>query len=204
MGRIASFAFILVVWPTTLAQAQLVGRKNLLIHFGGGATIISSSGQADVLSTSGLAGGNVAFSFAYAFNRYWSMGVHFQRMGSKHTTTMLDHVRVARYDLEGSIRLVNREHAALEATTAIGLAEIRLRTDGQRLPVVSVDYGASIGARYLRRITNTLGTYAAINWAPFQDGLVWQGEKPVTDESGRQLTLEWSTACIAVGLFVRF
>lgn len=195
---------LLALMISCASSAQLVRKKSLITYLGGGGSILGINGPVDALTAHGITGGAIDFAFAYAFNPYWSMGIHFQRQGSQEVNVDVDQVRVARYDLEGSVRLVNREKGALEMTAAVGLSQIGLRDRDQRLPVEAIDFSGTIGARYLRMITNTLGAYASINWSPKNDGVLWQGEEPVNDVAGKQLTLEWANGAIAAGLMVRF
>jgi hypothetical protein len=185
-------------------SAQLVMKKSLLAHLGAGIPYMSLSSGSQELSASGMTGGAVDFSFAYAFSPRWSLGFHYQWFGTGNYTEEIDRLRLTRYELEGGYRVMNKERHALEVTLGLGAALIALHDQEARLPAEALTRSLSIGARYIHMITRTVGAYACFNASPGGDGALSIAEVPLQDENGAAIELSWNSTSLLVGAAVRF
>lgn len=195
---------VLLCIGTLPACAQLVRKKNLVAHLGAGGSLLAISSRIEALSAGGLGGGAIDFSFAYAFSPRWSLGFHYQRLGTDHYTETIDRVRITRYEVEGACRLLNRDRQALELTLGLGAARTALHHTEDRLPAEAISASAGIGARYLRMISNTMGAYAGFNASPGGNGTLSVGDVPVQDDTGQPVDLGWNSLSVTAGAFVRF
>lgn len=186
------------------ACAQLVRKKNLVVHLGAGGSLLATSSRIEALSAGGMGGGAIDFSFAYSFSPRWSLGFHYQRLGTDHYTGNIDRLRITRYEVEGACRLINRDRQALELTLGLGVARVALHDTEDRLPAEAITGSMSAGARYMRMITGTVGAYMGFNASPGDDGTLSIGDVPVEDDQGDAIGLRWNGLSLSAGITVRF
>ena len=204
MRRLRSLVLPCLIVSPLLTTGQLVFKKSLLMHLGGGASFLALSSEVEELSASGLTGGTVEFSFGYAFSPKWSLGFHYLRLGTDHYTEDIDRLRITRYELERGYRLLNQEDQAVELTLGIGAGLLALHDRSERLPVEALTRSLSAGARYIRLFSKTVGAYAGVNTSPGGDGAMMLGGQEILDANGRAVLISWNSVSTVVGVAVRF
>ncbi len=184
------------------AEGQAVERKHLIIVFGAGAGVLQFNSNEPDLETDAMKCGAVRLNFGYAISDRWSLGIHYDRLGtSEHRN--LDRSHVTTYMLETSYRPWTGEHAALEIHAGLGAMAAALYPIDARLPFVAGGSAVALGVRYLHLITPTIGAFTAFDHtATSSNELTLEGGS--VDPSGTPVKLQWNAQRISAGLFVRF
>lgn len=186
------------------ANAQAVRKGNLVSSLGGGAGLLDLHGSGAGIGQPELPCGAVRFAFAHAFGKRWSLGLHYDRIGSADHGDPLERLRITTYQLEAAWRPWIGERAALELLAGAGTSILALRPVGGRLP-----YGANagvvqVGARWLHMVSGTLGAFVAADHAVSAAAdLALEGET-VNDADGKPISVSWSSSRITAGLLLRF
>jgi hypothetical protein len=180
-----------------------VHKKHLLTSFSGGPGVINTSSDHADLATSAIACNAFRFSFAFALSDRWSLGVHYDRIGSDQGYGTLDKFHMENYVLEGSYRPWIRERAALECTVGLGASSSALFPIDTRLPYTSSGGVFTLGARYLHFFNKTIGGMASLEHAASgTEELLVEGG--TVNPDGSTSTLQWSSQRFTLGIVVKF
>ncbi|MFZ1693225.1 MAG: hypothetical protein WAT74_08525 [Flavobacteriales bacterium] len=199
------FALVIACAAAVAVQGQSIARKNLVTSLGGGSGLLSITQTADSVSASAALSGAISFRVQYAFTKRFSLGIHYDRIGSDRIGKAVDHVRFSTLLISGSYRPWISERAYVEAHGAVGTAALSLDLYALSLPVVGRGGSSSFGARYVHLLSGTLCAYAGVEatggsrmYLQRYDG------KPFADADGLTGSLNWSSQRVLVGLAVRF
>lgn len=187
----------------TAASAQAVEAKHLVMTLGGGVGILNMASDRADLADQAVESGAVRFAFGYAIARRWSLGIHYDRVGTTNHAGVLDHLHMTTYLLEGTYRPWVGQRATVECTLGIGTAAVALFAKDNRLPYTGTGSALAIGLRYWHMITYTLGIFAAVDHAASSsNALVVNGG--TVDPDGTETYMQWNSQRITTGLLVRF
>lgn len=199
-----------ILLPIVLAVAlsspgQSIQRKQLITALGVGGGLTAIHNTADSLAGTGITTGSVTFGFAYALGDRWSIGIHYDRIGSDRTGNSIALMRFTTYMLEGSYRPWVGRHAAVEARVAFGPSVMALRPRGQALPLRAANNVVSLGIRYLHMITGGTGAFVSLEHAGSNGVSVtdFEGQR-ITNTLNEPLRLNWSSQRLNAGVYVRF
>lgn len=184
---------------------QAIQRKHLLMTFGGGAGLTMVKSSIDSLGTRSAETGEVRFAVAYAISDRWSIGVHYDRIGTDRTSSAVELLRFTTYLIEGVYRPWVGSKAAVEVQFAFGPSLMSMKPWGQGLPLKCQSTAFALGARYLHMFSGTVGGFAAVDHAASRSNYVtdYNGQQ-ITDANDNALKLDWNSQRISAGLVVRF
>ncbi|MBP6312407.1 MAG: hypothetical protein KA408_09080 [Flavobacteriales bacterium] len=200
-----SMVFItLTMW--TRMNAQSVHRKHLLTSFGAGIGQLRVATGSD---TSGYAARNatcaaVRFAFAYALTDHWSLGFHYDRLGTEGLTIITDKVRFTTYQLEAIWRPWIGKNSSFETHAALGVSLMALTPRRSDLPLRSESGVLTVGGRYLLMFSNVVGSYVALEHTVSWDGDLTDNEDVVMGTDLEPIKLNWNAQRISAGMVVRF
>jgi hypothetical protein len=201
MDRFLTTCILLSVSIATPAQA--VERHHLLTTLGAGAGVVRLASDRDDLAEEALECGALRFAFGYAITDRWSIGFHYDRIGSAFHSGSLEHLHLTTYLLEGSYRPWTGQRASVECSAGIGATAAALFPYGSRLPFTAGGSAFAIGARYLYLLTGTLGLFVSADHATTSSNeLVLEGGEVNAD--GSISRLQWNGQRITAGVLVRF
>ena len=183
---------------------QAVLHKHLIVSLGGGGGILAIESNADSLNADGLPSSAVRFSFAYALGDRFSLGGHYDRIGTVRHEGGVDRLRFTTYMIEGSYRPINAQRSVIEVTAAAGLNIMALRPIGHLIPYDSAGPTFAFGLRYLRLINETIGLQVAVDHAQGLTQQVNFHEEPLQVTPDDPLTIGWHGQRITGGMFIRF
>lgn len=185
------------------AAAQAVEPKHLVMTVGGGVGMLNMASDRADLADQGVESGALRFAFGYAFSRRWSLGIHYDRIGTAYHAGILEHMHVTTYLLEGTYRPWVGQRATVECTTGLGGSAVALFPYGARLPYTGSGTTLSVGLRYWHMLTYTMGFFAAADHAASSsNALVVNGG--TVDPDGTTTHVQWNSQRITAGLLVRF
>ncbi len=186
-------------------SAQAVQRRQLLTSLGAGAGLVTVENTLDTICTSNTTAGAMTFRFGYALSDRWSLGVHYERIGTDRAGKATELLRFTTYMLEGAYRPWIGKRAALEVNAAIGPSLMALRPFSQRLPVRGRTNALDLGVRYLYRFNKTIGGFIAVDHTAATDMTVtdYNGDV-IKDANGDAIRLDWHSQRVNVGLLVMF
>lgn len=211
-ARLSIFARMFRCLPTgiallaaVLASGQAVHRKQLITCLGAGAGLITVDHTADTLSTSNAAAGSITFRFAYALSDRWSLGLHYDRIGTDRAGGATELLRFTTYLVEGTYRPWIGERAAMELNLAVGPSVMALRTFSQSLPLRGTANAVSLGARYVHRIGSTLGAFVSVDHAAANGTTItdYNGDA-IENANGDPIKLDWNSERLNAGLVLVF
>jgi hypothetical protein len=185
-------------------SAQAVHAKNLVTSIGGGLAIATLDANTDSLDSDITGGGVVRFAFGYAIGDRWSLGVHYDRIGSDDLRTGLQYVRFTTYMLEATFRPAIGKNAALELHAAGGAGIMALTPETERLPLRMNSGVVTLGLRYIWLFSNTTGGFIGAEHSASGAGQITFNDHTLTDEHGVPLTASWTAQRITAGMIVRF
>lgn len=188
-----------------VASGQAVHRKQLITSLGAGAGLITVDNTADTISTSNTTASSITFRFAYALSDRWSLGLHYDRIGTDRAGGATELLRFTTYLVEGTYRPWIGENAALEVNLAVGPSVMALRPFSQNLPLRGFTNAASIGVRYLHRIGSTLGAFVSLDHSA-ANGLTvtdYNGDA-IKNANGDPIKLDWNSQRVNAGAVVVF
>lgn len=186
------------------ARAQAIHKRNLLTSLGGGAGVTTLDASVDSLDTEIVGSGALRFAFGYALGNRWSLGVHYDRLGSDDLPQGLHRVRFTTYTLEVTFRPLIGEKGALELHGAAGAGVMALTRQNERLPVRMTNGAATVGLRYVRMLVGTVGIFVGAEHTFSGDGPLTFNEQPLKDEQDQPVTANWNAQRLTAGLCVRF
>lgn len=185
-----------------MSRAQAVQHKHLLISASGGAGVMALvSDRVDLTTTTAC--NAFRFSFAYALSDKWSLGVHYDRIGSNEPDGDLDRLHLTTYLLEGTYRPWIGDRAVVECTVGLGASAASLFPEGARLPYTASGGAFTLGVRYVHLLSNTVGLMVGSEHAMAGAGnVLLEGDSVNPD--GSVSTLEWNSQRLTAGMVVRF
>lgn len=196
-------AGLALLWCFTL-YGQAIQRKHLVTSLGMGAGRLAVERVADSATTTALEAGAVRFAVGYALGDRWSLGIHYDRIGSDRDMAGTGRLRVTTYLLEGSYRPWIGQRAAVELSMGFGNGIAVVRPAGARIPFDARGGVLAVGVRYTHLLSGTLGFFMALDHAHMdRAGLALDGAA-VTLAEGDQERLAWSAQRLTTGLFLRF
>ncbi len=200
------FVLLLLLLPVTAApvHAQAVQRKHLVMSLGGGAAIASLNGPGDSLRMQPTEAGVVHFGFDYALGDRWSLGLRFDRTGTDQQAEPFDAVRFNSVLLQLTYRPWIGQRAAVELLAALGGSRLSVDPLNELLLVTATPGVSLVGARYLRMLGGTIGTFAAVETCTSGPAPARFKDQGLVDAEGRDVLLSWNASRIAAGLIVRF
>ena len=186
-----------------VCSAQTVERKHLVMTVGGGAGMLNLASDRPDLTDQRVESGTLRCAFGYAISPRWSLGFHYDRIGTAFHGGSLEHLHVTAYMLEGSYRPWIGKFSAVECTLGIGATAGSLFPFGARLPYTSSGAVVGIGVRYLHMLGHTVGFYTALDHAASSsDEIVVNGG--TVNPDGSKTRVQWNSQRISAGLLVRF
>lgn len=193
-----------IVWCTT-TTAQAVQHKHLLTGFGAGAGVLHMHGtpEGSLFDATDLPCGAVRFAFGYAFADRWSIGLHYDRVGSAEVAEHVDRVRLTTYQLEGAYRPWIGNKATLETHLALGVSLAALTPEGGRLPYRARTGVYTIGARYIHMFGEVLGGYVALDHSASGQAAVDPPDDRM-EQASTEEHMDWQADRLSVGLLIRF
>jgi hypothetical protein len=189
---------------TSALSAQAVHQKNLLITMGVGAGLVSLKSPTEVLRLDQGQCGAVRIAFGYALSDRWSLGMHYDRIGTTDHPGPVQRFRLTTYLLEGSYRPIIGKRGTVELNAGIGSSVLALTPTNGRLPARSNHGSLAFGLRYVYVISGTIGAYLASDIAAGNEADLAIEGAPVTDEQGRTVRTSWNSQRLGAGLVVRF
>lgn len=185
--------------------AQAIQRKHLVMTFGGRVGLTTVSSSIDSLGTRSAETGEVRFAVAYALSDKWSLGVHYDRIGTDRTSSAVELLRFTTYLVEGVYRPWIGEKAAIEVQFAFGPSLMAMKPWGQGLPFKCQSTAFAFGTRYLHMFSGTVGAFASVDHAASRSANItdYNGQQ-ITDAADNALPLDWNSQRISAGLVVRF
>jgi len=196
---------VMAVWCAAACNAQGVQREQLVMTIGGGGGFTTLTSSIDSLGTGGAETGAVRFAVAYAITDKWSIGVHYDRIGTDRTSSATESLRFTTYMIEGVYRPWIGERGAVELQLAFGPSLMALKPWGQGLPMKAQSTALAFGARYLRMFSGTVGGFIGVDHAASRSANVtdYNGQQ-ISDADNNALKIEWNSQRITAGLMVRF
>ncbi|HQZ43793.1 MAG TPA: hypothetical protein PK735_12970 [Flavobacteriales bacterium] len=200
-----SMIFIMLMYAAR-TNAQAVHRKHLLTSFGAGIGQLHIATGGD---TSGYAARNatcaaVRFAFAYALTDHWSLGFHYDRLGTEGLTVITDKVRFTTYQLEAIWRPWIGENSSIETHAAFGVGLMALTPRRSNLPLRSDSGVLTFGGRYLLMFSNVIGSYVTLEHTVSGDGDLMENDKVMIGTDLDPIQLNWNAQRVSAGMIVRF
>lgn len=187
------------------AQAQLVGKKNLVTAVGIGGAWGELRSPLRAFDAPGAYGGNFSFAFGYAFNANWGMGIRYDRLGLAESVDTMAQARIALLHVHGIYRPWQNDHHAIEVETGFGSSSFAFRGLNERLPLEANSWSVNGSLRYLRRVHKSILAFVALRGHT-------TGRPPLVDEHAEDSTLDaipdptvqWRAVMVSFGLAVRW
>lgn len=204
MIRLPASLVLIVIGSASFGQA--VHRKHLITSFGAGIgqlrtfTGADSSGYEARNATCGV----VRFAFAYAITDHWSLGFHYDRLGTEGFTSVTNKVRFTTYQLEAIWRPWIGENGTIETHAAFGAGLMALTPRRSDLPLRSGSGVLTFGGRYVQMFSNVIGVYLALDHTVSGDGDLTINEDKVIGTDLQPIQLNWNAQRISAGMVVRF
>lgn len=197
-------AWLLVALAAS-AAGQSIARKHLFTSLGLGAGLLSITQAGDSVTALAATSGSVTLRVSYAFTRRFSLGFHYDRIGSDRVGRAVDHLRFNSYAVSAAFRFWIRERHFAEAHLALGSATLSLDLYALPLPVVGSSGCTTLGARYVRLLSSTLCVFSAVELSAGSTVYLQQYDgAPFNTADGVAGSLDWSNQRFMAGLAVRF
>jgi len=194
---------LLVLATIGTVQAQAVRRKHLVMSVGGGIGVMNVYSDRRDIAVEGLGSGAFRAAFGYAVADRWSLGIHYDRIGSAWHNGGLDRLHMTTYLLSVAYRPWVSERSALEFEFAFGAAASSLFPNDTRLPYTAAGGAAEFGLRYLGMMSGTIGAFIALEHATSSsDELVLEGG--LVNADGTKSRVQWNAQRLTAGMIVRF
>jgi hypothetical protein len=199
-----ALALFLAVLLTGGLSGQVVQRKHLITSYGTGGGFLTLNSPTEVLRASGSLAGSVRFAVGYAAGDRFSLGFHYERMGSTIHPGPVERFRVTQYHFQVSVRPLLRERWCLEFGMGLGPSILVVTpTIGRLQPRANLG-SVGLGLRYLRMLGRTLGISIGCEISAAQEGTLAVEDVPVLDERGQAVQVGWNAPRLGGGLVVRF
>ena len=186
-----------------VAMGQGVRRKHLVMSIGGGIGTINLYSDRKDIAVEGLGAGAMRAAFGYAISDRWSLGMHYDRVGSAWHNGALDRLHLTNYLLSVGYRPWVGEHSAVEIDLALGAMAASLFPVDSRLPYTTTGSAISLGVRYQFMYSNTIGVFIGADHAASGSSvLVVDGG--LVNADGTISRIQWNSPRVTTGLLVRF
>ena len=146
----------------------------------------------------------VRFAFAYALTDHWSLGFHYDRLGTEGLTVITDKVRFTTYQLEAIWRPWIGENSSIETHAAFGVGLMALTPRRSNLPLRSDSGVLTFGGRYLLMFSNVIGSYVTLEHTVSGDGDLTENDKVMIGTDLDPIQLNWNAQRVSAGMIVRF
>ncbi len=184
-----------------VSYGQAVEQKHLIISLGGGGGYSTLISTIDSLHGKALRSSAIRFAFGYALSEKWSLGGHYDRIGTVVHPGQIDRIRYTTYMIEGTYRPFNKGSDAIETSLGVGVNIAVVRPEEALIPFRSMSPVLNIGARYLHLINGTIGLFISIDHAQgFESAL----KKPDGSVTGDPARISWHAQRLNGGMLVRF
>jgi len=194
---------LLVIATIGSVQAQAVRRKHLLMSVGGGIGVLNVYSDRRDIAVEGLGSGAFRAAFGYAVADRWSLGVHYDRIGSAWHNGGLDRLHMTTYLLSIAYRPWVSDRSAVELEFAFGAMAASLFPNETRLPYTTTGGAAEFGVRYIGMMSGTIGAFVALDHATSSSNeLVLEGG--LVNPDGVKSRIQWNSPRLAAGMVVRF
>jgi len=185
------------------ASSQAVRHKNLLVSFGAGAGQLNLFSDRKDLADLSVPTGALRFSVGYALSGKWSLGIHYDRIGSTYRGKGVERSHMTTYLIDGCYRPWVGAKAALECHLGLGPTLASMTPTGGRLPYTASGSAIAVGVRYLHLLSGTVGAFAALDHAySSSNALNLNGGLVNPDASVSRI--QWNSQRITLGLLARF
>lgn len=186
------------------AQDPMVQEKHLLVALGAGTGLASYSGGLDSIDAQHVTFGHVHFSFGFALSRRFSLGVRYGRTGTDRLPEIYRLARTTSYQLLMCYRPLLGARGSLEFDLGLGTGIAALRRNGSRIPERATGGEATLGVRFMRMLSNTVGVFARAEATGSDGGPLTLDNEPIRDTEGRGVDVAWSSGTVSTGILVRF
>lgn len=195
----------LALLAAVIASGQALHRKQLITCLGAGAGLITVDHTADSISTSNTTSSSITFRFAYALSDRWSLGLHYDRIGTDRAGGATELLRFTTYLVEGTYRPWIGDRAALEVNLAVGPSVLALRPFSQNLPLRGYSNAGSIGVRFFHRFGSTLGLFVSVDHSAANGMTVtdYNGDA-IENAKGDRMKLDWNSQRVNAGVVAVF
>lgn len=184
-------------------QAQAVRRKHLVMSVGGGIGVINAFSDRKDIEVVGLGSGVFRAAFGFAVTDRWSLGLHFDRVGSTWHNGALDRLHFTTYLFGIAYRPWITERSAMELEFGFGPMRTSLFPNDTRLPYTTTGGAVSVGFRYIGMLSRTIGAFAAFDHAASSSNeLLLEGG--LVNPGGGRSRFQWNSPRVSFGMIVRF
>lgn len=191
------------VAATCGVQAQAVRKKQLLMSVGGGVGVINLYSDRSDIAVEGLGSGVLRAAFGYAIGKRWSLGIHYDRVGSTWHNKGLDRLHMTTYMLGIAFRPLIWERTAVELEGGFGPSASSLFPLESRLPYTTTSGVINGSVRYIGMFSSTIGGFIAFDHtASSSNELVLEGG--LVNVDGTRTRIQWNSPRISAGMVVRF
>lgn len=188
---------------TLVVSAQAVRRKHLVMSVAGGVGVMNLFSDREDIGVEGLGSGAMRAALGYAIADRWSLGVHYDRIGSAWHNGGVDRLHLTTYLLGFTYRPWIGERYAVEAELGIGAMNAALFPEGSRLPYTTTGSVVNVSVRYQYMYSHTIGVFTALDHGSSSSGeLVVDGGLVNTD--GTRTRIQWNSTRLTAGMLVRF
>lgn len=192
-----------LVLCTLLTSAQGVRRKHLVMSVGGGIGMMNLYSDRDDIAVQGLGGGALRAAFGYAISDRWSLGIHYDRIGSGWHNGALDRLHLTTYMLGIAYRPWIGDRYAVEAEFGFGSMNAALFPVESRLPYTTVGGVMNISLRYQYMYSRSIGVFIALDHAASSsEELVVDGG--LVNMDGTRTRIQWNSPRVTAGMLIRF
>lgn len=184
-------------------HGQGVRRKHLVMSLGGGIGVINLYSDRHDIGVEGLGAGALRVAFGYAITDRWSLGFHYDRIGSTWHNGALDRLHLTDYLFTVGHRPWVGPRSAVLLNLGFGAMAASLSPVDARLPYTTTASCISLGVRYVYMATGTIGWYVAADHAASGSGELVVEVGSVNPDGSRS-RMQWNSPRITSGLVVRF
>lgn len=182
---------------------QGVRRKQLMMSIGGGIGVMNLYSDRKDIAVQGLGSGILRAAFGYAITDRWSLGIHYDRIGSVWHNGALDRLHLTTYMLGLGYRPWVGDRSAVEFELGLGSMNAALFPVESRLPYTTTGSVLNLSVRYHYMYSNTIGLFTALDHAASSSNeLVVEGG--LVNADGSKTRIQWNSPRITAGMVVRF
>ncbi len=192
-----------LVLGALVVSAQGVRRKHLVMSMGGGIGLLNLYSDRDDIAVEGLGGGALRAAFGYAITDRWSLGMHYDRIGSGWHNGALDRLHLTTYLLGVAYRPWIGDRYAVEVELGLGSTNAALFPVASRLPYTTTGAALNLSLRYQYMYSRTMGVFIALDHAASNSSeLVVDGG--LVNPDGTRTRIQWNSPRLTGGVLVRF
>jgi len=194
---------LILILCATIGHAQAIRAKHLVMSVGGGVGVLNVFSDRDDIEVVGLGSGAFRAAFGYAVGRRWSLGMHYDRVGSTWHNGGLDRLHMTTYMPGIAYRPWVSERSAMELELALGVSAGSLFALETRLPYTASGGVVNVSYRYIGMLSGTIGAFVALDHtASSSDELRLEGG--LVNANGELSRIQWNSQRVTCGLVVRF